>query len=1218
MAMVQYRTSVLPVTLLLLLQARGTAAAEVEWYHRIDNITCADAPLPTSVGRWSLLSGNIKCPRSVVVERGALVAGRCTQLGYTVAIGTIVEKAGPCGNIKFTTHTRPVALPPSPPTPPPTLRAAADVLKGPVGAKLLPPTGVVEGGNRPLAPDTPLGQVLIAFVCGSLATVACLLRKEQRKGERGRTAAARLRRAAPAVAAVAASAEKSADGGIAGDGIATMRQMSVGAGAQGGEREGAGSPGSGAGAAAAAGAPEAVLGGRLGARLGALGELVASQPRVTELVCLAAVLVCSLGWLRLQVEERPERLYTPQHSAAFADKRFVEGFFGYGLRLVDVIVVPRDRDGGRAALASPAALAQAMALLQQMMAVSTPAPAAGAGTNASTAARVHLRDVCLISAPERGCVVSSPMAFWANDAARLRADDDAVGTMSALDAYDCCGFTLKVAPEEVLGGAVRAAATQRLESVAAFRMSFALRNELGMAGAGGDTGGVVARDARAEAWESALRDWLRDYNANARPSSLLEAHVITQQAFDVAVAATFGHDINLVMAAFVVVTIYATAVLGWPRSRRAVVGGPRRAHPHSHLHSVSDSHAALGPLCVGVVMLGVAASFGLTIACGVPFSPVVSSVIFVLLGLGVDDAFVIMAGLGAQPRAATGNVDAVAKRVGGALAVAGGSITLTSCTDFVAFAVGATTVIPALRAFCLFAAVAVLVDYGLQLTLFMVHVAREERRVEAGRTLRQWYLGCLRANVSSGARRASADEDCDRDPLREAPVATRCDVGPRGDSGGGASGWGARLASWLLSSGGKVCVLLLSAVLLALGGIGCARLRMDFLPEWFVPSGTELKRAITVRDAHFSGMYLPVGVYTKRADYFAQRGCLSALSAALQRDGHVLPGSVDSWFDAYMEHARSRGLDVNVTNTSLTAAVFHGELRAFLATPLGARHAVNVKWSDDNATIVATRVPALFRALHDATDQIAAMEATRAIAASEGRVFDAVAYSYPMVFWEGLAVVQSEVLRNVAIAAVCVFFVCWGVLGNVLAAFIVLATIVMIDVCLLGGIHWIGEYVNMVTAINLLLAVGLCIDTSSHVCHSFMLAEGSRDERARKALQHIGPSVIHGGMTTLLSTCVMLFAQSYVFRVISKMFIMLVVFGLFFGMMLLPILLSLFGPVSDAAGAGRGLAKQHGGKGGGKRSGGEDDDSGNQQHGDTQAGVVALSRLACPAGEIVV
>ena len=57
-------------------------------------------------------------------------------------------------------------------------------------------------------------------------------------------------------------------------------------------------------------------------------------------------------------------------------------------------------------------------------------------------------------------------------------------------------------------------------------------------------------------------------------------------------------------------------------------------------------------------------------------------------------------------------------------------------------------------------------------------------------------------------------------------------------------------------------------------------------------------------------------------------------------------------------------------------------------------------------------------ALRDASDQIGAMRATRAVAATEGSVLGAVAYSYAMVFWEGLAVVQSEVLRNVGVVEV--------------------------------------------------------------------------------------------------------------------------------------------------------------------------------------------------------
>ena len=53
-------------------------------------------------------------------------------------------------------------------------------------------------------------------------------------------------------------------------------------------------------------------------------------------------------------------------------------------------------------------------------------------------------------------------------------------------------------------------------------------------------------------------------------------------------------------------------------------------------------------------------------------------------------------------------------RVGLTLQHAGVAITVTSATDVMAFGVGALTVLPALRAFCIFAAAGVLAIYFFQ------------------------------------------------------------------------------------------------------------------------------------------------------------------------------------------------------------------------------------------------------------------------------------------------------------------------------------------------------------------------------------------------------------------------------------------------------------------------------------------------------------------------
>lgn len=60
---------------------------------------------------------------------------------------------------------------------------------------------------------------------------------------------------------------------------------------------------------------------------------------------------------------------------------------------------------------------------------------------------------------------------------------------------------------------------------------------------------------------------------------------------------------------------------------------------------------------------------------------------------------------------------------------AGASITVTSLTDMVAFLVGATTVLPSLQSFCLYAAVCVLFMYFYVVTFFVAIFTLDERRI---------------------------------------------------------------------------------------------------------------------------------------------------------------------------------------------------------------------------------------------------------------------------------------------------------------------------------------------------------------------------------------------------------------------------------------------------------------------------------------------------------
>ena len=63
-------------------------------------------------------------------------------------------------------------------------------------------------------------------------------------------------------------------------------------------------------------------------------------------------------------------------------------------------------------------------------------------------------------------------------------------------------------------------------------------------------------------------------------------------------------------------------------------------------------------------------------------------------------------------------------------------------------------------------------------------------------------------------------------------------------------------------------------------------------------------------------------------------------------------------------------------------------------------------------------------------------------------------------------------------------------------------------------------------------------------------------------LENIGPAVLNGGISTFLAFVILALSKTYVFQTFFKMFAMVVTFGLFNGLIFLPVLLSLIGPSS--------------------------------------------------------
>lgn len=191
--------------------------------------------------------------------------------------------------------------------------------------------------------------------------------------------------------------------------------------------------------------------------------------------------------------------------------------------------------------------------------------------------------------------------------------------------------------------------------------------------------------------------------------SVVTMNYITTRSLDDALAEAIGADIPLVGAAYLVMIIVCCCSIG-----RGVMDGCGR------------SSIALAGGGVMTVFLSTLAGFGISAACGAWFTSLHSLLPFILLGIGVDDMYVLVNAF-LMTRESLDLED----RVAIACRNAGVPILYTSLTDFVAFLLGSTSSLKGISSFCVYAAVAVLFDFFLQVTMFVAIMVMDERRRQA-------------------------------------------------------------------------------------------------------------------------------------------------------------------------------------------------------------------------------------------------------------------------------------------------------------------------------------------------------------------------------------------------------------------------------------------------------------------------------------------------------
>ena len=110
---------------------------------------------------------------------------------------------------------------------------------------------------------------------------------------------------------------------------------------------------------------------------------------------------------------------------------------------------------------------------------------------------------------------------------------------------------------------------------------------------------------------------------------------------------------------------------------------------------------------------------------------------------------------------------------------------------------------------------------------------------------------------------------------------------------------------------------------------------------------------------------------------------------------------------------------------------------------------------------------------------------------------------------------------------------------------------------------------SAIPAVSLIMCVGVGVEFTAHITLSFMLSQGSKDDRVGHALDHMFTPTIDGTISTALGI-MMLGASEFEFvrKYFFVVYIVIVAVGCINGIVFLPVILSLFGPPSFGAASG--------------------------------------------------